>query len=55
VERNHLVKVVFPALRDKLEKHRVRLVDIDLRCGVSQLQICDYELPEGTGPLLPAD
>ena len=29
-ERDHLVKVVFPALREGLEKHRVHLVDIDL-------------------------
>jgi len=29
-ERDHLVKVVFPALREELEKHRVHLVDIDL-------------------------
>ena len=30
-ELDHLVKVIFPALREKLEKHRVYLIDIDLR------------------------
>ncbi len=34
-ERDHLVKVVFPELREKLEKHRIHLVDIDLRWGVT--------------------
>ena len=34
-ERDHLVKVVFPALREKLEKYRIHLVDIDLRWGVT--------------------
>ena len=29
-ERDHLVKVVFPALRERLEKYRVYLVDIDI-------------------------
>jgi Domain of unknown function (DUF4062)/NACHT domain len=37
-ERDHLVKVVFPALRERLEKHRVYLVDIDLRWGVTKEQ-----------------
>ena len=37
-ERDHLVKVVFPALREELEKHRVHLVDIDLRWGVTKEQ-----------------
>jgi hypothetical protein len=30
-ERDHLIKVVFPALRERLGPHRVHLVDIDLR------------------------
>ena len=30
-ERDHLVKVVFPELRERLAKHRIHLVDIDLR------------------------
>jgi len=34
-ERDHLVKVVFPALRERLERHRIYLVDIDLRWGVT--------------------
>ncbi len=37
-ERDHLVKVVFPALREKLEKHRIYLIDIDLRWGVTREQ-----------------
>ncbi len=37
-ERDYLVKVVFPELRERLEKHRVHLIDIDLRCGVTQEQ-----------------
>ncbi len=36
--RDHLVKVVFPALRERLEKHRVYLIDIDLRWGVTKEQ-----------------
>lgn len=39
-ERDHLVKIVFPALRERLQTHRVHLVDIDLRWGVTQEQ-CD--------------
>jgi hypothetical protein len=37
-ERDHLVKVVFPALRERLEKYRVYLIDIDLRWGVTREQ-----------------
>src|SRR6266568_615442 len=37
-ERDHLVKVVFPTLREKLEPYRVHLVDIDLRWGVTREQ-----------------
>src|SRR5712672_879049 len=37
-ERDHLVKVVFPALRERLEAHRVHLIDIDLRWGVTREQ-----------------
>ena len=37
-ERDHLVKVVFPDLRERLEKHRIHLVDIDLRWGVTAEQ-----------------
>ncbi|MCD4785059.1 MAG: DUF4062 domain-containing protein [Candidatus Eremiobacteraeota bacterium] len=37
-ERDHLVKVVFPELRERLEKHRIHLVDIDLRWGVTKEQ-----------------
>ncbi len=34
-ERDQLVKVVFPTLRERLEAHRVHLVDIDLRWGLT--------------------
>lgn len=37
-ERDFLVKVVFPALRERLEKYRVYLVDIDLRWGITEEQ-----------------
>ena len=37
-ERDHLVKVVFPALRERLEKHNIHLIDIDLRWGVTREQ-----------------
>ena len=43
-ERDHLVKVVFPALREELEKHRVHLVDIDLRWGVTREQADNDEV-----------
>src|SRR5437660_8707685 len=37
-ERDHLVKVVFPALRERLAPYRVHLVDVDLRWGVTREQ-----------------
>jgi len=37
-ERDHLVRVVFPELRERLEKYRIHLVDIDLRWGVTAEQ-----------------
>ena len=37
-ERDWLVKRVFPALRERLERHRVHLVDIDLRWGITEEQ-----------------
>ena len=37
-ERDHLIKVVFPALREQLEKYRIHLDDIDLRWGVTKEQ-----------------
>jgi WD40 repeat protein len=37
-ERDHLIKVVFPALRERLERHRIFLIDIDLRWGVTREQ-----------------
>lgn len=53
-ERDWLVKRVFPALRERLEPHRVHLVDIDLRWGVTKeqadndqvLDICLSEIDE---------
>jgi telomerase protein component 1 len=32
-ERDHLVRVVFPRLRARLEPHRIHFVDVDLRWG----------------------
>ena len=37
-ERDWLVKRVFPALRERLEKYRIHLVDIDLRWGVTEAE-----------------
>src|SRR4051794_34552070 len=37
-ERDHLVKVVFPELRERVLPHRVHLVDVDLRWGVTKEQ-----------------
>ena len=35
VERDHLVRFVFPVLKEKCRKHRVHLIDVDLRWGVT--------------------
>ena len=35
-ERDHLIKVTFPALREKLLPHRVELYDIDLLWGITE-------------------
>ncbi len=35
-ERDHLVKVVFPELRQRLRKYRTYLVDVDLRWGITR-------------------
>jgi hypothetical protein len=35
-ERDYLVKRVFPELREWCEKRKLRLVDIDLRWGVTE-------------------
>ena len=35
-ERDYLVKKVFPRLADWCEERKIRLVDIDLRWGVSE-------------------
>ena len=37
-ERDHLIKVVFPKLRQWCEKRRLHLVDIDLRWGVTEAE-----------------
>jgi hypothetical protein len=37
-ERDYLVKVVFPDLRERLERHRIYLDDIDLRWGLTEEQ-----------------
>lgn len=34
-ERDHLVRFVFPRLRDVLQKRRLHLIDVDLRWGVT--------------------
>jgi hypothetical protein len=53
-ERDHLVKVVFPALREELGEYRVNVVDVDLRWGVTAeqaennqvLDLCLQEIDE---------
>jgi tetratricopeptide (TPR) repeat protein len=35
-ERDHLVKVVFPELRERMATRRLHLVDIDLRWGITE-------------------
>ena len=35
-ERDHLVRTVFPELKEKCRKKRVQLIDVDLRWGVSE-------------------
>jgi WD40 repeat protein len=43
-ERDHLVRFVFPRLRDELVKQRIHLIDVDLRWGVTSdqnaLEVC---------------
>ncbi len=56
-ERDHLVKVVFPRLRQWCEQRRLHLVDIDLRWGVTKedadngkaIEICLREI-DGSRP-----
>jgi tetratricopeptide (TPR) repeat protein len=45
-ERDHLVKVVFPKLRERLERFRVELIDIDLRWGITEAQANDGRVLE---------
>jgi Domain of unknown function (DUF4062)/NACHT domain len=35
-ERDHLVKIVFPELRERCEKRQLHIIDIDLRWGVTE-------------------
>ncbi len=44
-ERDHLVRVVFPELKERCRKRHVQLVDVDLRWGVTE------EQAEGGGAL----
>jgi hypothetical protein len=37
-ERDHLIRFVFPALREELLFHRIHFVDVDLRWGVTENQ-----------------
>ena len=43
-ERDYLIKRVFPELRQRLEKHRIHLVDVDLRWGVTKEQADNDEV-----------
>ena len=35
-ERDHLVRVVFPELKERMTKRRLYLVDVDLRWGITE-------------------
>ena len=43
-ERDHLIKVSFPALREKLLPHRVELYDIDLRWGITEDEVMNEKV-----------
>src|SRR5687768_11953171 len=51
-ERDHLVRVVFPELRERCARRRLHLVEVDLRWGVTEeeaqtgkvLEICLEEI-----------
>jgi len=47
-ERDHLVRFVFPKLREDLLRKRVRLIDVDLRWGVTSdqdaVELCKHEI-----------
>jgi hypothetical protein len=49
-ERDHLVRFVFPKLREELLKRRIHLVDVDLRWGVTAeqdaLEVCKEIIDE---------
>jgi len=49
-ERDHLVRFVFPRLREELLARRIRLVDVDLRWGVTgdqdALEVCRETIEE---------
>lgn len=40
-ERDHLVKVVFPELRERCAKRHLHLIDVDLRGGSFRLMISE--------------
>jgi len=46
-ERDHLVKVVFPELRDWWEKRQLHFIDIDLRWGIFRLKISEGKYRNG--------
>ena len=47
-ERDHLVRVVFPALRERLEKYRIHLIDVDLRWGITEEEVSRGALTSAT-------
>ena len=40
-ERYHIIKVVFPELRERYAKHKLHLIDVDLRWDAFRLQIAE--------------
>ena len=47
-ERDHLVKVVFPELRERCAKRQLHLIDVDLRWGIFRLMISEGKHRNGS-------
>jgi hypothetical protein len=40
-ERDYLLRVVFPELSEKCAKHNLHLINMDLRCDITEEQAAD--------------
>lgn len=54
-ERDHLAKVVFPELRERMAEHSLQLVDLDLRSGLSQISGNQLQLNPSITPSISLD